>query len=113
MLAHGPPVAEVECSLGSKSADALLATGHAPWNDCTNRSRSLQCTLRQNRCVRNRSIAPGLCHPATGGALSFATAVFEFVRADNSGKEVLFYRRTSKPRSLSSEVEEFAVRLVG
>ena len=76
MLAHGPPVAEVECSLGSKSADALLATGHAPRNDCTNRSRSLQCTLRQNRCVRNRSIAPGLCHPATGSALSVATADF-------------------------------------
>src|SRR5688572_11641623 len=30
----GPPLTEVECSLVPNSVDALLATGHAPRDDC-------------------------------------------------------------------------------
>ena len=47
------------------SADALLATGHAPRDGCITGSRSLTSyTLRHSLYVRYRSFGPTLCHRA-------------------------------------------------
>jgi len=58
-------LAEVECCLRLSSADALLATGHAPRDGCVTAAGHSQGTVRQSLFVRNRSFGSVQCHRAT------------------------------------------------
>src|SRR5215213_10058386 len=52
------------------SADALLATGHAPRDGCVTAAGHSQGTVRQSLFVRNRSFGSVQCHRATRKAFT-------------------------------------------
>lgn len=101
----GPPLTEVECSLGPNSVDALLAMGHAPRDDRLTGSRSLARNVSQYLSVRYRSfgftrtIRPHEMHR------SQASAVVDLMGPDYSGQEA---REECNPNDAAAKKESDA-----